>query len=102
MKTITFQIDDTGKVQVFPKDDTGNMLDNRLKFNNADLDAVQQCLSNIKIYPQLYGITSVPFESSGVEVQLTDTEKEKLVSVFSEKKTPLIKDETIIIDEKHD
>lgn len=75
MKQITFQIDDTGKVLVFPQDLTGDMLPEEQKFTAQDIKLVHDCLFNIEHNPQFYGITSKDFKNRTFEEKISDFNK---------------------------
>jgi hypothetical protein len=68
MKSITFSINDLGKVIVFPNDPSGKGLKPEITFTRAELELVQTALFNIQ---HLYDIAAIDFEASNVASEFT-------------------------------
>jgi hypothetical protein len=71
MKSITFSINDLGKVIVFPNDPSGKGLKPEITFTRAELELVQTALFNIQHHPHLYDIAAIDFEASNVASEFT-------------------------------
>ena len=61
-KTILFEIDELGKISVYPNQIGNNHeIEEELKFTAADLHKVNKCVFNILHNPTLYHITAKDF-----------------------------------------